>query len=311
MSHLRAILKNNIPFRRHIRMLKRKIIPYRSNAANDSDLQEWSMRMVSAIAEAGGKITGARVVEIGSGWVPILPMIFRMAGASNILTIDQDRLMDLQTFRHAIISIRKNMHHLLQLTGVRPDLIDMNQLPKCLDTNLEVACENAGITYCAPADFINLPPSSADFIVSRTVLEHIPENLLRAIFDHAAKVLRPGGMMCHQIDMSDHFEHKDKSISTVDMLHISDEAWAAKTKDPQDYQNRLRRFEFASMLKDGGWDILRMDGEPYLPAMTALKTMKVIPRYATVPHEELAVLWSVVVARRPLSPTAAANVSMV
>ena len=58
-----------------------------------------------------------------------------------------------------------------------------------------------------------------------------------------------------------------------------------------------RRFEFAEILRESGWEILQMDGEPYPPAMEALKSMKIIPRYANVPHEELAVLWSVVVAK--------------
>ena len=108
-------------------------------------------------------------------------------------------------------------------------------------------------------------------------------------------------MMCHQIDMSDHFEHRDKSISTVDMLRHDDATWRAMTIDPQDYQNRLRLFEFARMIRDGGWEILYMDGEPYPPALEALKTMKIIPRYGDTPHEELATLWSVVVARRPVA----------
>src|SRR5436190_6271813 len=287
MSALVSILKNSIPFRRQIRALKRAIVPYRSNPANDSDLLEWSLRMAAALADAGAQIPASTVVEIGSGWVPILPLVFRMAGAREIITVDQDRLMDRHTFLHAISSIRKNFDRLLDPTGAPKALFDLQRLPGRREDSFSGLCAQAGMTSKAPSDFMDLAPGSADFIVSRTVLEHIPERVLRNIFAHAAKVLRPGGMMCHEIDMSDHFEHKDKSISTVDMLRHDDGAWRAKTRDPQDYQNRLRRFEFAQILRECGWEILQMDGEPYPPAMEALKTMKIIPRYANVPHEEL------------------------
>lgn len=300
MTILGSILKNSIPFRRQIRALKRAIVPYRSNPANDSDLLEWSLRMVAALADAGAQIPGSTVVEIGTGWVPILPLVFRMAGASKIITVDQDRLMDRHTFLHAISSIHKNLDRLLSLTGVPKELFDLRRLPSCQNERLGTLCTQSGLTYKAPSDFMDLAPGMADFIVSRTVLEHIPEPVLRDIFAHAAKVLKPGGMMCHEIDMSDHFEHKDKSISTVDMLGLDDATWQAKTHDPQDYQNRLRRFEFAQILRDGGWEILQMDGQPYPPAMESLKTMKLVPRYANVPHEELAILWSVVVAKRAI-----------
>ena len=299
MTALGSILKNSIPFRRQLRALKRAIVPYRSNPANDSDLLEWSLRMAAALADAGAQIPGSTVVEIGTGWVPILPLVFRMAGASEIITVDQDRLMDRNTFLHAISSIHKNMDRLLRQTGIPKELFDLRRLPSRQEETLGTLCNQSGVTYKAPSDFMDLAPGSADFIVSRTVLEHIPEPALRNIFAHAAKVLRPGGMMCHEIDMSDHFEHRDKSISTVDMLGLDDAAWAPKIHDPQDYQNRLRRFEFGEILRDGGWEIVQMDGEPYPPALDALKTMKLIPRYANVPHEELAILWSVVVAKRP------------
>ena len=159
MTALGSILKNSIPFRRQIRALKRAIVPYRSNPANDSDLLEWSLRMAAALAEAGAEIPGSIMVEIGSGWVPILPLVFRMAGASEIITVDQDRLMDRHTFLHAISSIHKNFDGLLHQTGVAKELFDLRRLPSRREESLDALCNQAGVTYKAPFDFMDLPPA--------------------------------------------------------------------------------------------------------------------------------------------------------
>jgi hypothetical protein len=300
-DRIRAIVKNNLPFRKQIRALKRAIVPYRSNPKNDETLLAHSLFIVDALKRTGADLATSTLVEIGSGWVPVLPLVFRMAGASEIVTLDQDRLMDKNTFLHAINYISLNLQRLLDQTGVRGSMLSISRLPSRHARDFNSLCRAAGVTYLAPADFMDLAPGSADFIVSRTVLEHIPEELLAMIFKHAANVLRPGGMMCHLIDMSDHFEHKDKSLSRVDMLRYSTKDWRARTRDPQDYQNRLRRFDFLRILDNTGWEVLKVTGDPDARAVTDLKAMKIMPRYAGVAHEELAILTSLVVARRKIN----------
>ena len=71
---------------------------------------------------------------------------------------------------------------------------------------------------------------------------------------------------------------------------------AAVVSDPQDYQNRLRQFDYVRLLNETGWKILKMKGEPDPKALQDLKGMKIMPVYANVPHEELAILTSLIVA---------------
>ena len=299
MSRLARIIKNSLPFKQQLRALKRAVIPYQSNPGNDDLLLEQAMQMVGDMARAGARFDGATVVEIGSGWIPMLPLIFRMAGADKIVTVDQERLMDKSTFVYAVNYIRANLPRIMQrIADAFPFEGKLSRLPNPQTQKLENLLKDAGIQYRAPADFMALAPGSADFIVSRAVLEHIPEDILVKIFQHAAQVLKPGGMMCHLIDMSDHFEHRDKSLSRVDMLRYTDKEWRARIHDPQDYQNRLRRFDFLRILEDTGWEIVLADGEPHRKALEDLRTMSIIPRYANIPHEELAILTSMVIAKR-------------
>src|SRR5258706_15174055 len=174
--------------------------------------------MLAALNRVGAKISGSTVVEIGSGWVPAVPLIFRMAGANKILTIDRERLMDRHTFRHATAIIEEQLEKRATQVGASMSLFDRARLPGRGKETFDDLCRRSGVTYLAPCDFIDMKRAIADFIISRTVLEHIPEEALRDIFRHAAAVIKPGGLMCHMIDMSDHFEHSDKSLSRLDML---------------------------------------------------------------------------------------------
>ncbi len=299
MKGVAAALKGAIPrrFRRALRQLKRAFVPYRSNPQNDQGLLSDATEMVAKLQHAGAKLSGSTVVEIGSGWVPMLPLVFRMAGAREVITIDQERLMDRHTFRYAASFVRDELALVASRAGRELPLFDTKLLQCRPDGRLEDLCRDAGITYLAPGDFMDMGTGIADLIVSRTVLEHVPEDALRRIFLRAATVIRPGGLMCHWIDMSDHFEHRNKSLSRLDMLQYSDQEWSARTRDPQDYQNRLRRFDYVRLLAETGWEIIKLTGEPNLKALEDLRGMNLMPRYANVSPDELSILTSMIIAR--------------
>ena len=254
--------------------------------------------MVAALRDIGAKLYGAVVVELGTGWLPILPLILRAGGASEVITVDHDRLMDRRTFVHAITYIRENLDRILRISGVPRSHFDLSKLPSRSEPGLADLCRAGAITYHAPFDCTKLEPESADMVVSRATLEHIPEELLREIFLHAAKVVKPGGIMCHIIDVSDHFAHTDKSLSRVDMLRYSDEEWLARTRHRLNHLSRLRWFDYAGLMRDTGWEVLRATGQPDPQCLEELKTMEIMQRYAHTPHEDLAILETLIIAVR-------------
>jgi SAM-dependent methyltransferase len=281
---LRDNLKMAIPFQGIIRRWKRSLDPYRSNPKNDSGLIRDSRAIVALLERRGIGVRGADVVEIGSGWVPALPLTLRSAGARKIITLDQERLMDAATFRHARRLVAASH-------GASP--------PPDGDGSQDELLADSGIDYRAPARFEDLPDACADVIVSRAVLEHIPEPDLRSIARQSIRVLKPGGAICHLIDMSDHWEHNDKTISRINFLRYEQGFWRITGINPQNYQNRLRGFEYARLFEEAGFRALTVDGEADADALKALKTMTLCARYRSVPHHELAVLTATIVARAP------------
>jgi len=71
------------------------------------------------------------------------------------------------------------------------------------------------VQYLAPADAANtnLLDNSIDYHISTNVLEHISYEVIRNIFIEAKRILKDKGVAIHFIDLSDHFQHQDNSIS--------------------------------------------------------------------------------------------------
>jgi len=61
----------------------------------------------------------------------------------------------------------------------------------------------------------------------------------------------------HFIDLSDHFKHQDKSITSINFLRYSDEEWDKIAGNEFVYCNRLRASDYLVLFKEAGFDICR------------------------------------------------------
>jgi SAM-dependent methyltransferase len=115
------------------------------------------------------------------------------------------------------------------------------------------------IDYISPADAANLPLDShtVDLHVSHTVMEHIPAGELSAILTEARRILRPGGLLIHNIDPSDHFAHDDDTITRINFLQFGDSEWKALAGNRFMYHNRLRALDYVRLFEESGVRILK------------------------------------------------------
>lgn len=283
-----------LPFADTLRRMRRACSAYAPDLANDEARLDDAIRQIETLRRNGISVEGATVVEIGTGWIPIVPLIYRLAGAAEVISVDQERLLDARQMCHAMEYIEQNIERIASRSGLSGWHAPV--YPKAND--LEAMLADQRIRYLAPANLLTLPEASADLIVSRAVLEHIPPRLLMKIIGGSREILRAGGHICHLIDMSDHWEHQDKSISRLNFLAQRGPLWWLANLNSQNYQNRLRRAEFIALFERAGFDIIAADGEPDQRAMESLRSLDVIPQYRTWPPQELAVLVSTIIARR-------------
>lgn len=69
-----------IPFAATMRRLKPWIVPHRPDRGIDSFTVEQGLQMVELLRSNGIDLKDTTILEIGSGWQPFIPLMFRMAG---------------------------------------------------------------------------------------------------------------------------------------------------------------------------------------------------------------------------------------
>jgi SAM-dependent methyltransferase len=247
---LRNTLKAMIPGKQVIRQVMRRVRPYQTNPTVDINLFNNAMRQVDSLRAAGLDIAGRRVLEIGSGWHPIVPVTFIAAGARSVALTDIERLLDARLVRSAIdyvLARREELERRIGASGFDRLAIPDGPLPAMLDA--------LGMSYTVPWRTAMTPSASVDLIVSCSVLEHIEPRLLEAMLADCRRILAPGGAMVHFIDCSDHRAMRDKTLSRVDFLRYEDRAWRLLSLNPQSYHNRLRFSEHRALIERQGFRI--------------------------------------------------------
>lgn len=269
-------------------MLKRRLRPYRDDPANSDFCLTQGLEQIEALRAAGVVIEGSDVLEFGSGWLPIIPLVFVLAGARRVILTDVVRLMDERTIERA-----------KEVVGGRID--DVATVLRTTSDELSLRLR-ASFTPCylVPWDAGSHPTGSADIVISRAALEHVPAEAIRHFLREFHRILRPNGTMCHVIDSSDHWQHRDRSLSRVDFLRYeeNDWRWRLAQMNEQSFQNRLRHSDYRQMLIQADFTILGEVGTPDARCLVDLQDLKLARRFQGRDIRDLAIIGSMFVARK-------------
>ena len=82
--------KSAIPFQDQLRAAKHRLRAPRLHAGHDLVI-EGALGHATALEKSGTPLAGRDVLEIGSGWFPILPIVLRLAGARRVYLTDAYR----------------------------------------------------------------------------------------------------------------------------------------------------------------------------------------------------------------------------
>ncbi|HEY0181282.1 MAG TPA: class I SAM-dependent methyltransferase [Rhodopila sp.] len=277
------IAQSLIPFKHQIRRAKRSVFPYADNRENSNYCFEQGLEQIEALRSAGVDLTGD-VLEFGSGWMPIIPLLFHLSGARSITLTDIERLMDDHTIAMAKAVIEERIAEVAAVIG------------KPADELLRQLREYAGFIYLAPWDLQSHPTGSVDLIISRAVFEHVPVSNLRVFLSEFHRILRTGGSMCHIVDNSDHWQHTDRSLSRMNFLRYSDGLYWKIVN--MGVQNRLRHSDYEKMFSEFGFSVTVSDGQPDQKCMQDLLTLPLADRFKDYAHTDLAILTSLFVVSR-------------
>lgn len=192
-------------------------------------------------------------LEVGSGWYPVIPIGMFLYGADSITTIDLARLMNeklLQTTLKKFLEYHTNGKLKKIVKNISEErLALLVEEATGLSSDYYTLLDKFKITYMVmDARKMHLPDHSIDLITSNNTFEHIYPETLKQILVEFKRVIKPGGVMSHAIDLSDHFAHFDKSITIYNYLKFSEAEWRWIDNSIQP-QNRMRIYHYRELYK--------------------------------------------------------------
>lgn len=292
-------VKATVPLGSQVRRWKHRVCGYPSDPVNDRVTTEQGLWLIDSI-QCVRPVAGMTILEIGTGWKPIIPILYSLAGAQRVLLTDLRPLCSAPTLSAAAESLRPHKHSItsrLSLSGAQFDAaLSWNPSWSFAD-----ALRHLRLEYLAPRDCRNLdlPAACVDAVTSRAVLEHIPPAVVRGIFLESFRILRENGLSCHIIDNSDHWQHADPALSRLNFLRFPESIFRWTYLNGLNYQNRLRHSQYIEFLQSSGFSILRQEGPVDLTSLADLARIPLAESFRRFTPEDLAILTTFVVAAKP------------
>lgn len=253
-------------------------------AAVDSKVVDDWIVLAGQLRDLNVGLPGAVLAEVGTGWVPVLPLCFAIAGARACYTFDNTRHLDTRLTWRAIARLRVHLPRIATAAGIGVDQAQVRYEYVSAAPDVANALQRAGVRYHAPADAAQtgLAGESIDAVFSNSVLEHVPSAGITAILRESARILKPDGVSLHSVNCGDHYAYFDRSITPINYLRYSTRQWRLWNNRLL-YQNRLRPIDFLQLAEDAGLQVALSRFTPkeqLLKMLPALGVAEEFSRYA-------------------------------
>jgi len=220
--------------------------------------------MIKWLFNAGRKVEGKSFFEVGTGHIPLVPIGFYLCGAARVITVDLHRRIDWDLVRDSLLWIAEHREDVWQLYD---NLVSKSIFNARFDLLTRFAFDpqyffkEANIDYMAPMNAADtgFPEDSIDYHFSVTTLEHISPQAIYDIFKEGRRVLKKEGIAIHFVDISDHFQHQDSSITRINFLQYSENEWQRIAGNQFAYCNRLRSNDYLSLFEKLNFNVIRCE----------------------------------------------------
>lgn len=236
------------------------------------------------------------VLELGTGWHPVVPCGLALLGVEQVYTLDVQNLVSEQTLAETL-----NLFDALLSEEPSDVPIDRDRLAVLRELRRQpprdprVALARLGVhPLVADAQATELGAGTIDLFVSNNTLEHIDRAMIATIFEELGRLAGPSAMMSHFIDMADHYASFDPRITVYNFLQFTDASWRLFDNELQ-HQNRLRVTDFRELHRTSGWRLL---DEENASDPEAFERVDLAPRFRAYPSEDCMVYSSWITSER-------------
>jgi len=256
------------------------------------------------LAQTAGKcgldLDRSYTVEVGTGWMPTLPVGIYLLGG-RVHTYDHVAHLRPGNLRRLIDLYPQFLSKLARSTGREISELQARLAALSATQAQTTDLSPFGIHYHAPGDATqtHLPDASIDLYMSVAVLEHVPISVVVGLLREAYRVLKPGGLTYHHIGLHDHYDTVDSRITQVNFLKYRDITWRLIAQNKIHYTNRMRASEFVAAFRQVGFDIVNCKRKVDERSLEALGSMRLAKRYRGFEKLDLATCSVTICAQKP------------
>jgi SAM-dependent methyltransferase len=253
---------------------------------------DWLVLM-RVLRELKFKVQGETLMEVGTGWLPVLPLCFALCGARTVHSFDLNRHVNR---RRVPIVLQRLGQHLSELAAAcgqsEAELRERHALlmSACqgADAGMRVM-ELAGIEYHAPADATctGLPDASMALVFSNSVLEHVCADVLGPLMAESKRLLKPQGLALHSVNCGDHYAYFDRSITPLNYLRFTASQWQ-RWNNGLLYQNRLRPSDFTALASQQGLKVVHLIQTERQDLLARIPSDQIAPEFRHYDARDLA-----------------------
>jgi hypothetical protein len=226
---------------------------------------------------------GATILELGPGDSLATALIAKSHGAGRTWLVDAGRFAspDVAAYRGLAAQLSNGK------------LANGQQPPSFASLDELLAWAHCSYLVDGLKSLSEIPADSIRFSFSQAVLEHVRRNEFDATLRELFRVMQPGAITSHVVDLQDHL------AQSLNSLRFSRARWESPLFSSSGfYTNRLRMGQIVEKFRAAGFEIQQVTPERW-PAVPVSRR-KLDPEFAAMPDEELSVLGFTIVARKPL-----------
>jgi len=218
-------------------------------------------RHLNALLAERAKSDPFTVLELGTGWYPILPVAMYLCGATEVWSYDIAPLLRADRVRQTLEFFREFARdgrlqtHLPWLRHERLATLDdalQQPSPQAMLAKVHVHAQVGDA--CASG----LSGSAVDFFFSHSVLQYVPLPALDALLAEFRRVGRPCAIHSHHIHPGDQFALFDRRLNALNFLRYTERQWH-RLDSPFIRQTRLRISDYRAAFQRAGLQITSED----------------------------------------------------
>jgi len=225
---------------------------------------------LEAFLETRPVIGDWRVLELGTGWFPTVPVGLYLCGAAETWTFDIAAFLrppQLKLMLDRFAESEQAGELQKRLPRLRPErLAKLREFSANWDQRSPAALlEKMNIHFqVRDAQQTALPSGSIDLFISTAVLEYIPREVLKSILLEFKRLGSESALQSHYINLRDHYSYFDPSITAFNYLKFTPSQWKY-LNSPLAWQNRMRISDYRALFAETGNQITSEDNTKRRP----------------------------------------------